>query len=116
MAGVSLQGTVTEQVQLAPAARVQLLKDLRAFAKAKADIKVLEAKAALLNAKVDALREAEGLDKFEIDGFSVTLVAPVREVLDKQKLVSLGCKVEWLTKATSSEPTKPYTKITPPKK
>lgn len=115
MAGVSLQGTVSEQVQLAPAARVQLLKDLRAFAKVSADIKALEKKKADLNTKVDALREVEGLDKFEIDGFSVSLVAPVREVLDKQKLVALGCKVEWLTKATEQVPTKPYTKITPPK-
>lgn len=115
MPALTLQGTVENSVQLAPAARVQLLKDLRLFAKKKAEIKKLEAEAKALNAKVDALREAEGLDKFEIDGFSVTLVAPVREVLDKQKLVALGCKVEWLTKATVSTPTEPYTKITSPK-
>lgn len=116
MAGIALQGTVSEQIQLAPKTRVQLLKNLRQFAKLKQQIKDLEEQAKTLNAEVDAVREAEGLDKFEIDGFSVTLVAPVREVLDKQKLVALGCKVEWLTKATSSEPTAPYTKITPPKK
>lgn len=115
MAGIALQGTVENEVRLSPTQRVQLLKDLREFAKAKAQIKALEKKAADLNAKVDAVREAEGLDKFEIDGFSVTLVAPVRDVLDQKKLISLGCKVEWLTKATEKVPSQPYTKITAPK-
>lgn len=115
MAGISLQGTVGTEVQLAPKTRVALLKDLRLHASVKASIKKLEAQAAEINARVDAVREAEGLDKFEIDGFNVTLVAPVRDVLDQKKLVALGCKVEWITKATEKVPTKPYTKITAPK-
>jgi len=94
---------------------VALLKDLREYARIGQQIKALEERKKEVNAKVDAVREAEGLDKFEIDGFSVTLVAPVREVLDKQKLVALGCKVEWITRATESVPTKPYTKISAPK-
>jgi len=115
MTGIALQGTVSNEVQLAPKTRVALLKDLRAHAKLKQQIKDLEAQAKALNDRVNAVREAERLDKFEIDGFSVTLVAPVREVLDKQKLVALGCKIEWLTKATEKVPTAPYCKITAPK-
>ena len=115
MPAISLQGTVTTEVQLAPKQRVALLKELRLRAQKKAEIAKLEAEVKDLTAKVEEVREELGLDTFEIDGHTVTLVAPVREVLNTKTLVSLGCKAEWLTKATEKVPSKPYTLITAPK-
>ena len=115
MPALSLVGTVANEVQLAPKARVQLLKDLRLHAKLAQQIKDLEAQQKELKARVEAVREESGLDKFEIDGFNVTLVAPVRNVLNEKRLIALGCKVEWLEKATEQVPTTPYVKITAPK-
>jgi hypothetical protein len=115
MPSLSLQ-TVTEgTLQLEPRARVALLKDLREHARIKAQIKALEAKAVMMVERIESVRDEAGVDAFEIDGFKVAIVAPVRDVLDKQKLVALGCKVEWLTKATEQVPSKPYTKVTAPK-
>ena len=115
MPGLSLQGTVATEIQLAPKERVQLLRELKLWAQKKAAIKKLEAEAKELNAKIEALREESGLDTFEIDGYNVTLVAPVRSVLNEKRLIALGCKAEWITKAVEQVPSTPYTKITVPK-
>lgn len=115
MPGIALMGTTTTEVQLAPKQRVQLLKDLRLRAQKKAAIAKLEAEVKDLTASVEMVREESGLDTFEIDGYTVTLVAQVRDVLDYKKLVALGCRTEWLEKATVKTPSKPYTLITAPK-
>lgn len=115
MPSLSLQGTVETAIDLEPKARVQLLKDLREIAVKRAKIKQLEKEIKVANDKVEAVREESGMDSFEIDGFTVTLVAPVREVLNEQRLIALGCKVEWLKKATEQVPSQPYTKVTAPK-
>ncbi len=115
MPGLSLQGTVEQTAQLTTAQQVKLRKDLKLKAQLDQQIKELEAKKKSAVGRIDAVREEAGLDSFELDGFTVTLVAPVREVLDQKKLIALGCKVEWLQKATEKVPSTPYTKVTAPK-
>jgi hypothetical protein len=110
-----LTGTVSQEAQLTTAQQVKLRKDLQLKAKLDKEIKALEAKKAEAVARVNAVREEAGLDTFELDGFTVTLVAAARKVLDHKKLVSLGCKLEWLEKATEMVPSTPYCKITVPK-
>jgi hypothetical protein len=112
---ISLVGTVEQTVTLTTAQQIKLRKELREYAKLSVQIKELEAKKKAANAKIAEVREEAGLDTFELDGFSVTLVAPVREVLDHKKLIALGCKLEWLEKATVLTPTAAYTKVTAPK-
>jgi hypothetical protein len=115
MPGIALQGTVGTEVQLEPKTRVALLKDLKLYEQKCAMIKKLEKEKDTLKAKIEGVREETGLDTFEIDGFNVTLVAPVRDVLNQKKLIALGCKTEWLEKATEKIPSTPYTKISVPK-
>lgn len=115
MAKVSLQGTVTVGVDLTIEQKVKLRKSLQTKAKLDQEIKALEAKKAAVVAEVAAIREETGLDTFEFEGFNVTLVAPLRKVLNYKKLVALGCKLSWLTKATEDVPSEPYVKITAPK-
>jgi hypothetical protein len=113
--GLALVGTVSNEVRLEPRQRVALLRDLRTRQELDQQIKALETKKKELTERVEAVREESGLDTFEIDGFTVTLVAPVRQVLNEKKLLSLGCKIEWLKKATEAVPSTPYTKISAPK-
>jgi hypothetical protein len=115
MPGLSLQGTVGTEVQLEPKQRVALLKDLRLQEQKRQTVKKLEAEIAEIKSRIEAVREESGMDSFGIDGYTVTLVAPVRDVLNQKKLVALGCKTEWLEKATEKVPSTPYTKVTAPK-
>jgi hypothetical protein len=112
---LSLMGTVEQSVQLTTAQQVKLRKELKLKAQYDREIKALEAKKKAAVAAISVIREESGLDTFELDGFTVTLVAPVREVLDHKALIALGCKVEWIEKATKLVPTEPYTKVTAPK-
>jgi hypothetical protein len=113
--GIALQGMVEQTAQLTTAQQTKLRKDLKLKAKLDREIKLLEAQKKEAVDRIEEVREESGLDSFELDGFTVTLVAPVRDVLNQKKLIALGCKIEWLEKATEKVPSTPYTKVTAPK-
>ena len=113
---MSLTATVstTRQIKLAPSLRTKLLRELRAYAAVKEQIAALEHAKDKHKAVIGRLRDDTGEQSIKLDGFTVTLVAPVRSVLNKQKLIALGCAAEWIEESTELKPGKAYDKITLP--
>lgn len=114
---------VTEQIKIAPKLAERILQSLRSYAALKAQSKQTEKLLTEDRETVLRLGVDTGYDKFELDGFKVTLVLDsTKKSLDKAKLVKLmvaaGLSVvkaqAVIEKATVESPTKPYAKITVP--
>ena len=106
--------TTTKDIVLKPALRRKLMTELRAYAAIKDQIAILEHAKDKHKAVIGALRDDTGEQSIALEGFKVTLVAPVRSVLNKQKLIALGCAAAWLEEATEQKPGRAYNKITLP--
>lgn len=106
--------TTTKEIVLKPTVRRKLLTELKAYAALKADMDALKHAMDKKKATIGAIREETGEDSIELEGFKVSLVAPVRSVLNKQRLISLGCAAAWLEEATETKPARAYTKVTVP--
>ncbi len=104
----------TQQVTLTPQLRRKLLTELHVYARLDDQVKVLEAAKAKKKDEIDKLRDQAGTDSLAVDGYKVTLVAPMRSTLDKKKLVSLGVSIETIENATVATPGRPYTRISRP--
>ncbi len=109
--------TTTEQVvDLKPAVRRKLLTELHTYASVKAELKTLEATLDAHKGIIADVLDESGEVSIAIDGFKVTLVAPVTRKLDEGFLIKKG----WVTRAQLDEATKttavaPYVKVTTPK-
>lgn len=116
-AQTTVQTTVT--VKLQPTVKHMLKARLEEHARLDKQIKELKAEKAR---KVDEVTElfvkaGEGealINGTTFEGFRVKLVQPVRNVIDKDLLVELGCDPQWLVEATKEKPSKSYTKISAP--
>jgi hypothetical protein len=111
--------TTTTEVALAPRVRARVRTELTQYTELQQQIAALEAKKDEIKASVqqifkDADEEDALVDGVEVDGYKVKLVAGSSSRLDKKKLVTLGCKPEWITKATKTTPNKPYVRIDAP--
>lgn len=106
--------TVTTEIKIKPVLKAQLMVQLRRYQEQKAILDQAKAEMELINAKVEALREKTGETGFALEGFKIKRVHGQRSVLNKMKLISLGCAVSWLDEATEILPSKPYTLITLP--
>jgi len=122
MPKISITATVqqTTTVKLKPNTRQMVLARVEENASLSKQIKALEARQSRLKKEVHELfiKDGQGkalLDGVDIDGHKVTLVCASRDVLDKAKLVELGCEPEWIAEATENVPNEPYLKITAPK-
>lgn len=114
---------VTEQIKIAPKLAERILQSLRSYAALKAQHKTIDKLITEDRESVLRLGVETGYDKFELDGFKVTLVLDsTKKSLDRPRLIKLllaaGLSVkkinECLEKATVESPTKPYPKITVP--
>lgn len=114
--GITQIATVstTKEIRLSPSLRRKLLIELKSYQAVKEQIKALEHAAEKHKGVISKLRDDTGEQSVALEGFTVTLVAPIRKVLNKQKLVALGCAAVWIEEATDSVPTKAYEKITLP--
>ena len=114
----SLNSTViastTTEIQLKPSVRKRLLTELHAYQQMQSTLRELKAKMEVSKAKIGNIREEAGEQSLALEGFTVTLVSPVRSKLNHKKLIALGCAATWIAEATEITPTKSYEKVTCP--
>lgn len=104
----------TTEVTIEPALRVKLVKELRAYAKQK-DLKdAAEAAMDKLKVRIADLRDETGETSVSVDGYSVTLVAPLKSTFNKKLFVSNGGDLDIYNQSFEDKPVKAYTKITVP--
>lgn len=115
---LTVSSTQTVEVQLKPALKTRILRELRAFAELKAQAKVLEAAMAKHKASIRQIREEAGVESLKIEGFTATNVTNTRtdQTRFKMKLIEMGVTADMLEEAkeASLKAGRPYEKITVP--
>ena len=110
----TVTATTTHEVRLSPAVRRKLLTELRTYEQLKQQKAAIESAMEKHKTIIAAIREETGEQTIKLEGFSVTLVAPVRSTLDKKKLIAQGVTTAQIEAATVISPGKSYTKVTVP--
>src|SRR5688572_24959203 len=100
MAKTSVTTSTVLEVALSPRTKAQLRVHLAQYEENRRAIKALEAKQAAIKSTaekifVDAGETDALIDGTDCDGFKIKVVAGTRETLNKKKLVTMGCRVEW---------------------
>jgi hypothetical protein len=108
---MKIEQTVVQTVEPTPELRTAIIDyQQAAWVLRKAEAQIEKDKAA-----VAAALEGTGETHIVVDGIPVTWVFPVRSTLDKKKLLAQGVTMAQIEAATTTEPGKPYLKITLPK-
>lgn len=115
----TLTTSATVEVALEPRLKAQLRVKCHRIAEINRQLAALKKEAETIKDDVEGMFvEADEVDALingvNLDGFKVKMVCGKTSRLDKKKLVALGCKPEWLEKATKTTDNKPYVRITPP--
>src|SRR6266404_1594689 len=114
----SLMPTVTcttqTEVKISPSVRKRLLTELKVYAEIVGQIKALEHAKDKHKEAIGAIREETGEQKLEIDGYSITLVAPIRKKFSPKKFVSLGGDLAIYNQAVEDVTSRSYEKISLP--
>lgn len=114
---MSLTVTATTEVKLKPVLKAKLLTELQIYARLYTQLKGIEAEMEQRKATIARYREEAGVESLQLEGFSVTRVSGnTRSVLNLLKLVAMGVTTEMLAECTDLVPTKPFEKITCPRK
>lgn len=106
--------STTEEVRLEPTVRRKLLTELRTYANLRDQVNVLEAAMDKIKDKVGAIRDEAGAQSLELEGFTVTLVAPTRKKFNPKTFVKLGGDIDIYNQANEETLVAPYNKITVP--
>jgi hypothetical protein len=106
--------TTQTEVKISPSVQKRLRTELTTYSALRTELKSIEAKMDASKAKIEAVREETGEQKLEIDGYSVCIVAPIRNKFSAKKFVSLGGDLAIYNQAVESVTSKPYTKISCP--
>ena len=114
MPAVSVIATTTTEVSLKPALKTRLLKELRTYAMLRSQMKDLELALDKHKAVIGGIREETGEQKLEIDGFSVTLVAPIRKKFNPKRFVAEGGDLAIYNNAMDDVTSRSYEKISCP--
>jgi hypothetical protein len=116
MPGLSTQATATttQTISLRPSLRKQLLTKLGEYQQMHTQAKTLKAAMDAKKAEIGKLRNETGEQSLSLEGFTVTLVAPLKKWFDAKYFVSLGGSLSILNQATKHKPAKTYEKITCP--
>lgn len=113
-----IEQTVVEEptvdTDLTPTQQTLMRQVCREYQQLDAQIKVLTEKRDAKKARLGELRDEAGVQSLQFEGWKVTLVGGLRKVLNKKKLIALGCRAEWLAEAEELKPNKPYEKISAP--
>lgn len=118
MPGLSTQPlatvTTTQTITLKPALRTKLLRELREYEQLALQQHKLKLLLAQKKSIIGTLRNQTGEQSLSLEGYTVTLVAPLKSKLNKQRFVSLGGSLAMLEEATELKPAKPYDRISCP--
>ena len=111
---IALTATTTHQLTIAPQIKRKLLLALRTYVELAAQAKMLKLAKKKQTKIVEAIQVELGETSLDIDGFKVTLVAPVPKKLDRKRFVALGGDLGILDAAMVDNPSEAYVKITAP--
>lgn len=114
MPSTTVVATSKTELKLKPAVKTKLLKELKAYEVLADQRKAIELAIKKHKGNIEEIQEETGETSLAIDGFKVTLVAPIRHVLDKKKLIALGVSADIIEEATVEVSGKPYIKVTVP--
>ncbi len=106
--------TQTTELVIEPRLKRQLKLYLDSYQKLKFAIDELTEQMDSKKAQIAAIREQVGEDKLACDGYKVSRIQGTYEVLDKKKLVELGCAMAWIQEATELKPKKEHIRISCP--
>ena len=112
MPSLSLSTTQTVEVELKPHLKRKLLTEMTAHAKLQAEINELEVRKKAHAKKVEEILYETGESTLELEGHKATLVAGIRNTLNKKKLSSEA--LAEVNACTEKVPNKPYVRITGP--
>jgi hypothetical protein len=107
--------TTVQTVTLKPTIRKKLLTALRTYAGLKDQEKVLDLAKKKARGTVQEVLEEVGETSLKLEGYTATMVAPTKKVLDRKKFVQLGGDLALLDAAYVEQDTTPYIKVTTPK-
>jgi len=110
----SVTTTVTQEVELEPVMRRQLLIELRAFAAIKEQLVRLQHQSDAHKAAIGALRDETGAQTLSVEGFTISLVAPIRKVFNKKKFVLVGGDLALYEQAMDNVSSRAYDRISCP--
>lgn len=108
------QGKLDLKPSLEPRLKRKLLTELKTYAQLAMQAKAVEKAMEKHKGAIAKLRDEQDEVSIEVDDFKVTLVAPLRSTLDKQKLIAQGVTTAQIEEATVVTPVRPYVKITLP--
>lgn len=106
--------STTKEITIKPALRTKLLKEFRLYAALRDQLKAIESAMDKHKANIGKIRDETGEQSLNVDGFKVTLVAPIRSSLDKAKLIAQGVTIAQIENATVHKPGRAYEKLTLP--
>lgn len=106
--------TTTTEVQIKPALRRRLQNMLHMYAELREQAKAIELAMEKSKSAIDAIRDETGEESLALDGFRVTLIAPVRSKFNPKRFVELGGDLVLYNQAHDNVTSRPYTKITCP--
>lgn len=106
--------STTKEIKLRPSVRAKLLRELTAYAALRAELKAVEAKMNTHKAVIAALRDDTGEMSLTLEGYTTTLVAPIRRKFNARKFVAEGGDLDLYNQCIDERPTKTYEKITCP--
>jgi hypothetical protein len=114
MPTLTAEATTTKQIVLKPALRRKLLIELRTFAELSSQLKALEHARETHKKNISALRDETGEQSLELEGYRMTLVAPIRKKFNSKKFVARGGDIELYNQSFDEVPGRPYERITCP--
>ena len=106
--------TTTTQVKIAPALKRKLTTSLRTYAGLQSQRDAIDAAMKKCRSGVEDVLGDIGESSVKVDGFSTTLVAPVRTTIDEKLLIANGVTTDQIAASKVQKATTPYVKITCP--
>jgi hypothetical protein len=106
--------STTREVKLEPQLRRKLLTKLRTYQGYRKQLKALESIMDGIKAEIGALRTETGEQSISLEGFTSTLVAPVRKKFNPKTFVKLGGDIDIYNQANEETLSTPYEKVTCP--
>jgi len=110
----TITATTTQQIVLKPSLKTKLMKELRLYAELRSQREAIDAAMDKHKASIEVIRDEAGEQSLKVEGYTISLVAPVRAILDKMRLIANGVTLAQIEDSTVHKPSKPYCKISLP--
>ena len=110
----TVTATTKQDITLTPSIRRKLITELKLYQELRLQLKTIEHAIDRHRNLIGQIRDDTGEQSIALEGFTVTLVAPVRKKFDAKKYVLLGGDLEIYNAANVDTPSKAYDKISCP--